>query len=499
VAKAREEAQVPDTLGAPQEAAPRIGVDEWAAQAEGRSERYAGAAGRLRRTLDRLPPWFYLAVFLALATPIPMVVSSEYVVRVGVDTMLYVLLALGLNIVVGWAGLLDLGYIAFYGFGAYSYAFLSSDQFGIHWPAEVTIPLVVVATALLGLLLGLPSRRLLGDYLAIVTLFFFQIFITLATNADRIKLPGMERARNITNGPNGIADIDPMRFFRWELVSIRAYYWLALGMFAAIAVLLFLLNDSRTGRAWRSVREDPLAAELMGMPVNWLKLMAFAFGAATAGLSGTIFAAVQTGVFPTNFDLALLITIYAMVILGGAGSLAGPVLGALTINLTLEALAPDNYPREIFYALLLVALLAFVRPWRWLPVVLVGTVLFGFAVHAVVERAWPDGTAGRPRGTGALSHLADAWVVIPKDPGNLAKYAYVLLIACVLGLTLVRGIARTLALVPVSYLAVLVWENLLGRELNISVTRLILLGALLVALMNARPQGLLGTPRVEII
>jgi branched-chain amino acid transport system permease protein len=494
-----ERSDIPEVLGAPQSAAPRIGVDEWAAEADARSERYRGTAGRARRLLDRVPPWVYLAVFLAVAVPIPLMTSSEYVVRVGVDTLLLILLALGLNIVVGWAGLLDLGYVAFYGCGAYFYAFLSSSQFGIHWPAHVTVPIVVASTAVLGLLLGLPSWRLSGDYLAIVTLFFFQIFITLATNSDRIKLPGMEHSRNITNGPNGIADIDPMRIFGTEFVSIDSYYWLALGAFAVVAVVLYLLNTSRTGRAWRSLREDPLAAELMGMPVNWLKLVAFAFGAGTAGLTGTIFAAVQTGVFPTNFDLALLITIYAMVILGGAGTLAGPVLGAITINVTLEALRPGNYPREIFYGLIIISLLAFVRPWRWVPIVLVGTAVFGFAVHAVVERISESAVAGRVRGTGTIQHLLDGWLVVPKDPGNFAKYAYVLLIACVLGLTLLRGVARAVAFIPVTYLAIFVWENLLGRDLNISVTRLILLGALLVMLMNVRPQGLLGSPRVEIV
>ena len=197
---------------------------------------------------------------------------------------------------------------------------------------------MIVSSALLGLLLGLPSRRLLGDYLAIVTLFFAQIFVVLATNADRITLPWNDGPTDFTGGPNGITDIDPISILGYEFDSTRSYLWLSLGVFAVVVVALQFVNHSRTGRAWRALREDPLAAELMSMPVNRLKLLAFMFGAATAGLTGTIFASVQLGVFPQNFDLPLLITVYAMVILGGAGSIPGVVIGAITINVSLELL-----------------------------------------------------------------------------------------------------------------------------------------------------------------
>ena len=202
--------------------------------------------------------------------------ESGYVRRVAFDTVLYMLLALGLNVVVGWGGLLDLGYVAFYGIGAYAYALLSSDQYDIHMPTVVAIPIVVIVGGLVGLLLGLPSRRLTGDYLAIVTLFFLQLFLTLTNNGDNIF--GRERHGRRERDPQR----RPARLLRRTSCARRArralfavgYFYVALGFFAVVFVALRFVNDSRTGRAWRSLREDALAAEVMGMPVNWLKLMA---------------------------------------------------------------------------------------------------------------------------------------------------------------------------------------------------------------------------------
>ena len=171
----------------------------------------------------------------------------------------------------------------------------------------------------------------------------------LATNADRITLPWNDGPTDFTGGPNGITDVDPISIFGYEFDSIRSYLWLSLGVFAVVVVALSFVNRSRTGRAWRALREDPLAAELMSMPVNRLKLLAFMFGAATAGLTGTIFASVQLGVFPSNFDLPLLITVYAMVILGGAGSIPGVVIGAIAINVVLELLRDPDDARTLFY------------------------------------------------------------------------------------------------------------------------------------------------------
>ena len=248
------------------------------------------------------------------------------------------MLAVGLNITVGWAGLLDLGYVAFYGFGAYAYAWVSSDHFDLHWPTVPTILAVVAVTALLGLLVGLPSRRLSGDYLAIVTLFFAQMFYELTVNLDRINVPWSDKTLNLTGGPNGIPGIDNMEIFGIDLTSFQDYYFLLLILLAVVVVALHRLNQSRTGRAFRAIREDPLAAELMTIPINWLKLLAFSMGAAVAGLAGTVFAAVQVGTFPQNFQVMLLIMIYAALILGGLGSIPGAILGAVVVGAVPEIL-----------------------------------------------------------------------------------------------------------------------------------------------------------------
>jgi len=288
-------------------ARPRIGTDEWVAQVEERVERAAGLRGAALATWERLPLGARYAPFVAFAAIFPLLTGSEYKERVALNALLFALLVLGLNVVVGWAGLLDLGYVAFYGFGAYVYAFLSSTKFDTHWPAEATIPIVIASSAVLGFLLGLPSRRLVGDYLAIVTLFFAQIFVVLASNGHRLSLLGFKGPYDLTNGPNGIADVDRLDVFGLELDSVQSIFWFALVATVVVMTALHFLNESRTGRAWRSLRDDPLAAELMGMPVNRLKLLAFVFGAATAGLTGSIFASVQLGVFPGNFALPLLI------------------------------------------------------------------------------------------------------------------------------------------------------------------------------------------------
>jgi branched-chain amino acid transport system permease protein len=435
-------------------------------------------------------------VFVAVCAVLPVAASSDYIVRVGVNTLLYALLALGLNVVVGWAGLLDLGFVAFFGFGAYSYALLSSNQFHLHWPALATLPLIVAASASLGILIGLPSRRLLGDYLAILTLFFGQAFVTLVSNADRITPFGFKSPVNFTGGPNGITAVDNIHSLGITVVSIRGYYYLALAVFALVAAALYALNHSRTGRAWRSLREDPLAAELMGMPVKRLKLLAFMIGAAVAGLTGTIFAAVQVGVFPGNFELPLLITIYAMVILGGAGSMTGVVTGAITINVVLEILRTPGPARWIFYGSIVAALLTFIRPWRRLAFIVAGTVLFGIAVREIVTRLDPGAAQGIPPGGGLLARVVDHWVPLLTNPNVAGHIAYACLLVLVVALTQVRGVWRTLLIVPTLYLAAFTWENVLVE--NPSVSRLILLGALLVGLMNARPQGLFGTARIEI-
>jgi branched-chain amino acid transport system permease protein len=490
---------VPDSLTAP--AGPAVGQDEWVARHQENRFVRSGPLGVVEARIRALPWWSFLTLVVCIVALIPAGFSSGYVRRVAFDTTLYMLLALGLNVVVGWGGLLDLGYIAFYGIGAYSYALLDSNQFHVHLPTVATVPVVLVIGAAVGLLVGLPSWRLSGDYLAIVTLFFFQIFIVVVTNGDHLF------HHNVTGGSNGIGGVDanirPFNLFGRDVpvahngVFNVAYLYIALAFFAVTYALLRFVNDSRVGRAWRSLREDPLAAELMGMPVNWLKLLAFSFGATVAAVSGTIFAALNAGVFPTTFAFPLLITIYTMVILGGSGSQAGVVLGAVIVNVLLELLRDTGNARYVFYAVVVAALFAIYKVSVRLGVVLGATVGLGFVVHAVVSAISKPAVNGAGNGSGWLFDGLHHWVVVPESLGAWRVITYIGLIAAVLGLTLVRDWVRVALIVPTLYLAAFVWENVMLAHPE--ATRFIVLGAILVAVMVARPSGILGERRVEIV
>jgi ABC-type branched-subunit amino acid transport system permease subunit len=472
---------------------PRIGVDEWVASAEERRSRTL--AGRFEDVYERTPPAVKL---VALALPFavfPLFVDSDYLMQVGIDTLIFVLLALGLNVAVGWVGLLDLGFVAFFGLGAYLYAAVASPYAGRDWEAVVAIPAIAITVAVSGFLLGSSSRRLVGDYLAIVTLFFLQLWLVVMVNAS------------FTRGPNGIADLYPLEFFGREVVSLEGYYYVTFAAFVLVVAFLYLLNQSRTGRAWRALREDELAAELMTMPVNRLKLMAFAVGAGVAGVAGALYAPAQGAVFPLNFDIVLLITIYAMVVLGGAGSIFGVTLGAVIINGSLEALNEPDDASWVFYVAGVAAILVLMRrpPWAG-AAVLGGTVVFGFVVHDLAERWRPSLVEGSTSGTARVDELVDSWVLLPEGivtqdglpDGATGKLAYIGLVAAVLALTLVRSrLWRAVGLVPVLYLAACVWENLLLAQP--ATARFVLIGAMLVGLMAFRPQGLFGKQRVEVV
>jgi branched-chain amino acid transport system permease protein len=494
-----DEHPTPPPEGAEPDGSRKIGVDQWVAQSQERVERRAGLRGRIEHLWRILPP----AGKLALLTPAIVVpflpISNGDLFNYGLFILIYALLALGLNVVVGWAGLLDLGYVAFFGFGAYIYAFLSSTHtagghtYTHHWGAERTLPLVVVICALIGLFLGSTSRRLLGDYLAIVTLFFGQAFVVFTNAAN---------PAGITNGSNGLANVDPLTFFGGRVVidSIRGYYWFLLGTVCLLLVVLYHLSESRTGRAWKASREDPLAAELMGIPVNRLKIMAFSFGAGIAGLAGSIFAAVQTGAFPQNFGTTVLILIYAVVILGGTGSLTGMIVGSIVIvasNQALDPTSPANLPRILFYAAVIAAVYFTLKSWPQRIAAFGGAALFGLLVHAIVGSVWPDGTAGSVTSGGFLDGVIRNWVLIPVDPSRLAVYGYLLLIVSVVVLVQLKGWWRIGVLVPTLYLTAFVWENLMIQQP--SVTRQVLLGLLLIAVMTIRPQGLFGQAKVEIV
>jgi branched-chain amino acid transport system permease protein len=270
-------------------------------------------------------------------------------VRIADFALLYIMLALGLNIVVGYAGLLDLGYIAFFAVGAYCYALLGSPQFGLHWPFWIVLPLGALLACVFGVLLGAPTLRLRGDYLAIVTLGFGEII--------RIFLNNLNAPVNITNGPQGISMIDPIRIGGFSLgsthelfgitfPSVHLYYYLFLCVTLLVIFLSLRLEDSRIGRAWMAIREDEVAAAAMGINTRNIKLLAFAMGATFGGAAGGLFAGLQGFISPESFGLTESIMIVCMVVLGGMGNISGVVLGGVLLVLLPEALRNGAGPMQ---------------------------------------------------------------------------------------------------------------------------------------------------------
>jgi branched-chain amino acid transport system permease protein len=303
-----------------------------------------------------------IAVVLAVL-PFVLGLGGNRWVRMADFALLYVMLALGLNIVVGYAGLLDLGYVAFYAVGAYMYALLASPHLmsnfewmaatfpdGLHSSIWFVVPLGATIAAFFGILLGAPVLRLRGDYLAIVTLGFGEIV--------RIFLNNLNSPVNLTNGPQGISNIDPVRIGGVQfsqaveigglsIPSVTLYYYLFLVLAIAVIVVSIRLQDSRIGRAWMAIREDEIAAKAMGINVRNVKLLAFAMGASFGGVSGAMFAAFQGFVSPESFILMESIVIVAMVVLGGMGHVPGVVLGAILLYAIPETLREVAKPAQL--------------------------------------------------------------------------------------------------------------------------------------------------------
>ncbi|AMP01041.1 branched-chain amino acid transport system / permease component family protein [Collimonas arenae] len=306
-------------------------------------------------------------------------------VRIMDFALLYIMLALGLNIVVGFAGLLDLGYIAFYAIGAYMTGLLASPQFasvlesfvntypaignflvmicgpeivqnGIHLSLWVIVPLGAALAGMFGAILGAPTLKLRGDYLAIVTLGFGEII--------RIFMNNLNAPVNITNGPQGINLIDPIRIFGVSLAgergsnatvyfggfgmpSVNAYYFLFLVLCIAIIFISIRLQNSRLGRAWVAIREDEIAAKAMGINTRNMKLLAFSMGASFGGIAGAMFASFQGFVSPESFSLTESIAVLAMVVLGGMGHIPGVVLGGILLAALPEVLRHTVEPMQM--------------------------------------------------------------------------------------------------------------------------------------------------------
>jgi branched-chain amino acid transport system permease protein len=299
-----------------------------------------------------------LSVSALLLAALPLVVDNLYIIGVIATVGLYIILALGLNVVAGYAGLLDLGYVAFYGIGAYTYALLASHQFNIHLSYWLVLPIAACLTAIFGALLGAPVLRLRGDYLAIVTLGFGEIIRIFFNNMDGRNFP-----INVTNGPNGIVGLDPVSvpLLGLTLETSRDYYYLIFVLAAVFLTASAFLSRSAIGRAWAAIREDELAARTMGIPTVRYKLLAFATGAFMAGAAGATFAAWRGAAFPNSFTAVETVNVFAMIVLGGLGSIPGVVVGATALVIIPEVLRDYSIYRWILYGAMLVLMMRF-RP-----------------------------------------------------------------------------------------------------------------------------------------
>lgn len=510
--------QNPPSDNHPQDDAPRIGTDEWVAQAEGRRKRRGGFWGGVANTWEGIPLGWRYALVLALLVAAPLLTSTsgfleligssnnDFILRTGARFLIFAMLAIGLNVVVGYAGLLDLGYVAFYGIAGYLYAYTSSNfvtvlgEGGIHLPSLISVPLIMLTTAFIGWLIGAVSLRLSGDYLAIVTLGFGQIFVQLALTATRIKVPWQRRPVDFTRGPNGINRLDDISIFGYTFDSTLSYYYLFLALLILIYVAVHNINASRIGRAWRAIKEDELAAEVMGTPTGRLKLLAFAIGAAIAALAGAVDAAWQANVVPVpRYSALTLINLYAMVVLGGIGSLPGVVLGAFIFTVLPEVLRSITLASFFFYGFSLLGLWVVLKPPRRFALVVGGTVVGGFLFKLLIRLIVP-GLDSNALETGSwLNRLVQTWLVIPENFKTVGNVVTILAIFVLLGAILLKHRATLFnVLLGLSlYLFAFAWETRLALEP--SATRILIVGVSLVVLMIVRPQGLLGKAEVKVV
>jgi branched-chain amino acid transport system permease protein len=281
--------------------------------------------------------WVIAGIILILIIPFAASGGASYdsYMEVAAQSGIYIAMALGLNIVVGFAGLLDLGFVAFFALGAYTYGIFSTAQANNFIPGHLFplsgstfwIFLLIggFIAALFGILLGLPVLRVKGDYLAIVTLGFGEII--------RIIFNNLEKPINITNGAMGISSIKPPNLFGFEFTHPHQFYFIVIGILAIVIFAVRRLEHSRLGRSWKAVRENEIAAQSMGIPLIRTKLTAFAIGASFSGMMGVVFAAKQTFIDPSSFTLLESTTILVMVVLGGMGSVPGVILGAALVTI----------------------------------------------------------------------------------------------------------------------------------------------------------------------
>ncbi|MBI3316450.1 MAG: branched-chain amino acid ABC transporter permease [Candidatus Omnitrophica bacterium] len=306
-------------------------------------------AARRRKILKVLRPYRPF-LWLVLAISIPFLDSNPYHIDVMASAGIFVLLALGLNVIVGYAGILNLGFAAFFAVGAYAYALLN-----LHWNIPFWPGLIFSAFtgSLFGVLLATPAIRLSGDYLAIVTLGAGEIVRIALNNLDPL-----------TGGPNGLLGIDhpTLPFMAYDFgVNSEPYYFLTLALITVVIFFMRRIENSRLGRAWGALREDELVAGFMGIDPIWAKLSAFALGGFVAGLAGSLFAAKQGSVSPDSFDFILSVMVLAMVVLGGLGNIYGVILGAVLLSILPEFLRGFEIYRMLLFGLSMILVMLF-RP-----------------------------------------------------------------------------------------------------------------------------------------
>ena len=318
-------------------------------------------SARRAALIRRLPPWWgrvVVAVLVAFGAALPFLfLPTSGFVNATVVSLAYVVMALGLNIVVGFAGLLDLGYVAFFALGAYCVGWFGSSFFyqanvhlvvsplssqlpGVHLNFVLIIVAAILVTSLAGIIIGLPTLPLRGDYIAIVTLAFGQIIYTLAVNGDSIHIFG----GTLTAGRQGITPVDPVFFpgiGSFNQLDLRPWYWTILTIVLIVLFVNLRLRDSRLGRAWIALREDEVAAVSMGIPLVRTKLLAYATGAAFGGTAGVFLGAYLNTVNADQFQFSFSIFVLAMIIVGGLGSIWGALLGALLLSYINYYLIPD--------------------------------------------------------------------------------------------------------------------------------------------------------------
>ncbi len=301
----------------------------------------------------RIIPWLVVALVIALVASTPFM--SNYYIRVANGLLIYILLGIGLNIVIGYTGLLDLGFVAFYAVGAYTYGLLASPQLGLHLPFMLILLIAAALGMITGILLGLPVLKLRGDYLAIVTLGFGEIIRILLNNIDWL-----------TGGPKGIARLDKASIFGLEISKPVDFYWLLIVAVLLIGTIVWRMERSILGKAWAAIREDQDAARGIGINMTKAKLAAFATSATIGSIAGVIFAGSQRFVSPESFSLQESVLIVLMIVVGGIGNILGIIVGAAILILLPEVLREFAEWRILFLGLLMIGLII-LRPAGIVP------------------------------------------------------------------------------------------------------------------------------------